>query len=362
MHANLTPQQSVDKMIGVIAATGFTGSLIAEKLIRSGRACRLMGRSEKKLQALVHQLQTTAEHAVFDAQNATTFDALDGCQVIINCAGPFTELGEPVVREAVRRGIHYIDTTGEQAFIRLVIEKYGPLAEQQRVALIPACAFEYAIGDAACALIVEELPACSSLEIIYNVKDVHVSAGTRKSVIRVLESDCFQRIDGESVSAPLVAKMLEVSAGRSLTVHSFPAGEIFMVPLHSPVPTIQTYMATSFPHPLLNLGLTVMTGALKLGLPTLLLAMMRNDQGGPSSAQRKSTTFEILCKGRTANQEKLLRVVGADPYGLTAELAVGIALRLIDDANHRAGALSPSMVTGAGHIKEIAASVGVSWH
>src|SRR5688572_24083337 len=118
-------------MIGVIAATGFTGSLIAEKLIKSGCACRLMGRNEKKLQALVQRLQTDAEYAVFDAQHDTTFGALDGCNVIINCAGPFTELGEPVVREAVRRGIHYLDTTGEQAFIRLVIEKYGPLAEQQ---------------------------------------------------------------------------------------------------------------------------------------------------------------------------------------------------------------------------------------
>lgn len=348
-------------MIGVIAATGFTGSLIAEKLLKSGRACRLMGRSEKKLQALAARLQSTAEHALFDAQNAATFDALDGCDVIINCAGPFTELGQPVVAEAVRRGIHYLDTTGEQAFIRLVIEKYGGLAEQREVALVPACAFEYAIGDAACALILEEFPDCSAFEIIYNVKGIHMSAGTRKSIIRVLESDCFQRVNGESVSAPLAAKMLEISPGRSITVHTFPAGEIFMVPLHSRVPTIKNYMASSAPYPVLHAVLPVLNGALKSGLPNLLIALMRDDQGGPVSSQRKSTTFEILCKGRSDHEEKLVRVTGADPYLLTAELAVGIAIRLNDDEARWAGAYSPAMVAGARYIKEVTEAENVIW-
>jgi hypothetical protein len=54
-------------------------------------------------------------------------------------------------------------------------------------------------------------------------------------------------------------------------------------------------------------------------------------------------------------------VQGSDPYGLTANIAAGIAF-LIDSGKVRpAGAVSPSMVAGHQTIVDITSEAGVSW-
>ena len=60
---------------------------------------------------------------------------VDGADVLINCAGPFTYAGEPVVRAAIDAGVHYVDSTGEQSFMRMVFDRYGPDAERRGLAL-----------------------------------------------------------------------------------------------------------------------------------------------------------------------------------------------------------------------------------
>ena len=72
---------------------------------------------------------------------------VDGADVLINCAGPFTYAGEPVVRAAIDAGVHYVDSTGEQSFMRMVFDRYGPDAERRGLALVPACGFDYVPGD-----------------------------------------------------------------------------------------------------------------------------------------------------------------------------------------------------------------------
>ncbi|WP_131785770.1 hypothetical protein [Frankia symbiont of Coriaria ruscifolia] len=41
----------------------------------------------------------------------------------MNCAGPFLELGEPVVRAAIAAGCHYVDTSAEQMFVKGVFRR-----------------------------------------------------------------------------------------------------------------------------------------------------------------------------------------------------------------------------------------------
>ena len=66
---------------------------------------------------------------------------------MINCAGPFNRSGEPVVAAAVQTGSHYVDSTGEQNFMKMVFDRYGEEAERRGVGLVPALGFDYAPGD-----------------------------------------------------------------------------------------------------------------------------------------------------------------------------------------------------------------------
>jgi hypothetical protein len=64
-------------------------------------------------------------------------EMLEPCSVVAACAGPFSLYGEPLVAAAVQTDTHYLDTTGEQGFMRTVFEHYGERGREAGVALVP---------------------------------------------------------------------------------------------------------------------------------------------------------------------------------------------------------------------------------
>src|SRR3954451_18259480 len=136
------------RVIVLYGPTGYTGRLVTRELVDAGADFVLGGRNAEKLSALSRELGQGAPTRVASVDDDTSLRALlDGADVLINCAGPFTHAGEPVVRAAVEAGVHYIDSTGEQTFIRTVFDRYGAAAESRGVALVPACGFDYVPGD-----------------------------------------------------------------------------------------------------------------------------------------------------------------------------------------------------------------------
>ena len=130
-----TPQQTGP--IAVYGATGYTGRLIAAELRRRGAEFVLAGRNRAKLEILAEDLggQIPIRDASLDDAGALR-DLLEPCAAVIACAGPFRLHGEPVLAAAVETRTHYLDTTGEQPFMRKVFDEYGPSANRAGVALV----------------------------------------------------------------------------------------------------------------------------------------------------------------------------------------------------------------------------------
>src|SRR5690348_1634802 len=108
-------------MIAVYGATGYTGRLVAHELRRRGLTAILAGRNADKLDALVTEVGAdwpTRVAAVDDP--AALRAAFAGADAVINCAGPFTFFGAPVIEAAIDAGAHYCDTTGEQPYMQRV--------------------------------------------------------------------------------------------------------------------------------------------------------------------------------------------------------------------------------------------------
>src|SRR3954466_2361309 len=156
--------------IAVYGATGFTGRLVAAELRRRGARMVLAGRSPAKLEILAGEIGDGAETRAVPLDDAAGLrKLLEPCAAVIACAGPFQLHGEPVLAAAVDAGTHYLDTTGEQPFMRLVFERYGEAAQQRGVALVTATGFDYVPGDMIASLVAGDDPV-EEIALAYWVK------------------------------------------------------------------------------------------------------------------------------------------------------------------------------------------------
>lgn len=134
----------------VVGATGYTGKILCEYL-KSKRieSWGIAGRNEEKLEVLKKELDVRDLPVfVVDFDNAASLDKMCGQAVcVISCAGPFTEVGMPIVDACVRCQTHYIDSTGEYNFVRLVAEKYHQTALERGIVLVSCCGFDSTPSD-----------------------------------------------------------------------------------------------------------------------------------------------------------------------------------------------------------------------
>lgn len=84
--------------IAVNGASGYTGKLVTAELARRGLQAVMVGRNLDRLRSAG---PAAFERRIADiADEAALVEAFGGCDVVINCAGPFSSLGEPVIRAA----------------------------------------------------------------------------------------------------------------------------------------------------------------------------------------------------------------------------------------------------------------------
>jgi saccharopine dehydrogenase-like NADP-dependent oxidoreductase len=113
--------------IVLYGATGYTGTLTAQALVADGVRLVLAGRDQGRLSALAARLAqayggTEPETAVVDAERPGRLrDLLGPSDVLVSTAGPFLQVGRPIVAAAVDAGAVYLDSAGEPPFIRVVL-------------------------------------------------------------------------------------------------------------------------------------------------------------------------------------------------------------------------------------------------
>jgi len=188
--------------IAVYGATGYTGRLVSAELRRRGADIVLAGRNRAKLEILAEDLggEPAIRAASLDDEKALR-DLLEPCAAVIACAGPFHRHGEPVLAAAVDARAHYVDTTGEQPFMRTVFEEYGPRAERAGVALVTAMGFDYVPGDLIAELTADGMGPLDELVLAYAVSDFGATRGTALSALDMLAGGDVEWRDGELVPA-----------------------------------------------------------------------------------------------------------------------------------------------------------------
>ena len=359
-------------MIVLYGATGYTGRLVTQELVDAGADFVLGGRNAEKLAALSRELGRGAPTRAASVDDDASLRALlDGADVLINCAGPFTHAGEPVVRAAVEAGVHYVDSTGEQPFIRLVFDSYGPAAARRGIALVPGCGFDYVPGDCIARLAARGHEPLDELLLAYWLKGFGMTRGTMRSAIEMLKPDTaveYRGGDWRAVPSKVFRASFEFPPpiGREPVGH-YPAGEPVTVPRHTDVRTVTAVLATStaFPRPLLPLApyLVPLTAqAFKGPVPALLGRAIDKLPEGPPENERRAVEWAIVAQGRRVDGVGVRAAVrGNDVYGLTARALVWAAMR-IEAGDHRGeGALGPAAAFDPEEMLGALSDFGVRW-
>jgi len=344
------PAHTAARRIGVYGATGFTGDLIARELKRLGADFLIAGRSREKLEALSEELGGVSFEVVAADDGVGLREMLAGCSVMVACAGPFTLHGEGIVAAAAETGTHYLDTTGEQGFMRMVFERYGERAAETGAALVSGMGFDYVPGDMLAALVAEGMGALEEIVVAYCVHGFAPTRGTALSGLEIMRGGDVVWKAGDWRPAPRSADggrwRFPEPLGEQRMLR-YPAGEQITVPRHVETARVRTLLnGMVVPPRLMPLAVAsspLLGAAMRTPLRSALGALIRRLPAAPSEEDRRKARFTISCEARGKDgRVRRGAVRGSDVYGLTAASLAQAATLCADPAFDRQGALAPA--------------------
>lgn len=134
----------------VYGATGFTGRLVAEHLLKTYGAegqvrWAMAGRDMAKLKAVAIEIGAPMSLPLIEA-NARDAGSLDTlahrARVIITTVGPYQLYGEGLLAACAKAGTDYVDLCGEPNWMQAMIAKYEAAAKQSGARIVFSCGFD----------------------------------------------------------------------------------------------------------------------------------------------------------------------------------------------------------------------------
>ncbi len=197
-------------------ATGFTGALVAEYLVRQygARASlrwALGGRTRGKLEQLRDRLASIDPSArelplvVGDGADRASLDAfVRTTRVVCSTVGPFSRHGHELVAACVDAGTDYCDSTGEPQFVRAMIDAHHHHAGDTGARIVHCCGFDSVPSDLGTLMMQEAARTahgtfCTEVGHYVSLRGAGVSGGTAASMVQLME---------ESARDPAVRRLM----------------------------------------------------------------------------------------------------------------------------------------------------------
>ena len=362
----------------LVGATGFTGGLTAEYLLRhapSGLRWALAGRSPEKLESVRGRL-AEADPAAADlpllhadtADPASLADVAASTRVVITTVGPYLEHGGPLVAACAEAGTDYVDLTGEPEFVDRTYLEHHATAQRTGARIVHACGFDSVPHDLGAMYTVQQLAATGPVR----VRGVVRSSGT-------FSGGTFHSALGQfSRARQLRAAMQErrraeprPEGRRSRAVSGKPHKDSLLGYWLVPLPTIDPFVVARSGAALASYGpdfsyshyagtktlryaaggaaaaVAIFGAAQVPPLRGLLLGRVPRGEG-PDERRRSKSWFTVDFVGEGDGRTVHTRVSGGDPgYDETAKMLAESALCLaLDDNPPTAGQVTTAQAMG----------------
>ncbi|WP_049566551.1 saccharopine dehydrogenase NADP-binding domain-containing protein [Nonomuraea sp. SBT364] len=340
--------------IAVHGASGFTGRLTVAEVRRRGFTPVLAGRDEARLRKVAAEVGAAAAEvrvAALDDGDALA-DVLRDCEVVVNCAGPFAALGAPVIRAAIAAGVPYVDTTGEQRYIRRVLEEFGAAAARAGVAVVPGMADDGGPGDMIARLVADRLGADPAQMVIADLRSSEgaASRGTVRTMAAVFAEGPVEYADGAwyRVTDPAQRPPLVIRhAEEEVPVSAFALPGLATIPRHVRAGRVRSVIRTEVADLIASFSEDLIDSVPEV----------------PDEEDRRADRWLMLAEATAPDGRRARgRVTGADAYGATAVIATEAARRLAA-GGAPAGVLAPAQAfDAADFLGHLAAAHDVDWH
>ena len=365
--------------IVVYGATGLVGRTVCHELDAAGAAFAIVGRSAERIDALGAELPAATRRIAMISEPPTLQRAFGGARVVVNCTGPVSETGEPILVAALAAGAHYIDLGGDQAFMHAALERHESTARRAGLVAMPGAALNCAIGDWAAAWAAQHVCGIARSEIDGDVvrhepaptlaeaqpfDDVSVSyiyddlvlspAGQRAVFASVQQRGLAWRRDRWEAVAP-ASERRRINAGLAMggerDVTSFPGGEVITIPRHLATRAVQTFVSTTR-HKFAGAALRLLARAMPL-IPKHATALLVPYT--PKDHEYERTRFAIVAQVRRGFEAAQIVVGGGDQYLTSAVIAAWVARHLAARTSGPTGMRAPSeLFRPAPALREIA--------
>ena len=176
----------------VYGATGFTGKLCVEYLASKERSTKwaIAGRNQEKLKTVADELCPEVEILIADSEDEDALDQLtQRARVVLSTAGPFHRYGSKLVASCVKNNTHYVDITGENFWVKGLIDKHHDEASKKGVRIIPSCGYDSIPSDLGSLHCVQSMnKPIKRIEAFHTMKG-EASGGTLETMFSLADLD-----------------------------------------------------------------------------------------------------------------------------------------------------------------------------
>jgi short subunit dehydrogenase-like uncharacterized protein len=352
LSAIVDPESGYVMRIAVYGANGFQGKMTTAALAKHAIQPVLVGRNRERLAIAADELGlSAAELRVADTADRRSLPgAFEGCDVVINCAGPFTGHAEAVVSAAISAGCNYVDTAGEQGFVKSIFDNFSNDARNAGVVVLPSATDGTVPADLLAHMIATRIDQIDSIIVAHRiVGGGGPSKGSLRSIVETrgdIATGGLTYEDGAWRSgAPLDRSTMAFVGEEEVAISKFPLVETITIPRHVRVRrvigVIETFLAARLAAP----------------LPAEVIEATSN----PLPEAREDQTFLIVVEATSTDGGVLRGIVeGTDTYGTTAAIAVECARRLVE-GQAKSGVLAASQAFEPGEFLDHLAAYNVRW-
>jgi short subunit dehydrogenase-like uncharacterized protein len=334
-------------------ATGYSGNLIAQYAASFGLKPILAGRTAEKVKSLAASLNL--DYVVFDLSDTQAMEeALNSVSLVLHAAGPFMYTARPMMEACIRKGVHYLDITGEIAVFEMAA-RMDSKAKAAGIMLMSGTGFDVVPTDCLAVYLKRQMPDATHLQLAFAGLGGGVSRGTALTMAEGLGQGSAIRKEGKIVRVPLGYKTMTVPfKAKPLFVMNIPWGDVSTAYYSTGISNIETFTGVSPKAFKMLQWQKYFNWLLRTRLVKKIVQhRIKGGAPGPSAERRAKSNSLVWGKvWNKAGQSVEAQLIGPEGYTLTALSSLTIVKKVME-GNAPIGFQTPAMAYGENLVLEI---------